>query len=131
MKKILFLFTFMAFSLLGICQSFNHTASNPTGAILNTSSDTMNFSTAKSYSVVAIQPVVTKATGTMAGKSYLYTSLDGVNYVINDSLVLGNVTTNSNIWVKANPPYVYWRIVTGGATTVTGTTSAKFVGKNP
>ena len=129
MKKILFLLALTSFSLFGMAQSFSHTTSNPTGVINNTSSDTMSFSTVKNYSVVGIQPVITKATGTMAGKSYLYGSLDGTNYVLSDSLTLGNVTTNTTIWSLSNPTYIYYRIITGGATTVTGTTAAKFIGK--
>ena len=129
MKKILFLLTLTSFSLFGMAQSFSHTVSNPTGAIVDTGSDTLSFSTVKSYSVVGIQPVITKATGTMAGKSYLYGSLDGTNYVLRDSLTLGNTATNTAIWSLSNPPYIYYRIITGGATSVTGTTAAKFIGK--
>ena len=130
MKKILFLLALTSFSLFGMAQSFSHTTSNPTGAINNASSDTMSYSTVKNYSVVGIQPVITKATGTMAGTSVLYGSLDGINFIaVGDTLTNTNVTTNSTVWSLSNPPYIYYRIITSGATTVTGTTVAKFIGK--
>jgi hypothetical protein len=131
MKKILFLSMLVSFSFAGICQSFRHTASNPTGAILNASADTMSFSTANAYSIVGIQPVITKATGTMAGTSVLQGSLDGANYVAIDTLTNSNITVNSTVWTLSNPVYTYYRIITSGATTVTGTTAAKFIGRNP
>lgn len=130
MKKIIFFLTLTAFSLAGMCQSFNHTASNPNGAILNASSDTMSFSTAHAYTTVAIQPVITKATGTMAGTSILQASLNGINYVPLDTLTNANASVNTAIWTFDNPVYPYYRIITSGATTVTGTTAAKFRGIN-
>jgi hypothetical protein len=127
MKK--FLFLLMLFPLFAMSQSFTQTVSNPTGAITNTSVDTMNITTPRDFTSVGIQPVITTATGTMAGKAYLYGSLDGVNFVLNDSLALATVTTNTTIWTKTNPVFTYWRITVGGATTVTATASAIFSGK--
>lgn len=136
MKKW-FLFTvfalLLAISTVKAQVSLVQTASNPNGAITNTSSDTMAyvFSAAKLYSVVAIQPVVTKASGTMAGTAYLYGSIDGVNYVLLDSLTLTNVTTNTVVWKQTNSPYKSFRVVVGGATTVTATVSGKIAFLNP
>ena len=45
------------------------------------------------YSTVSIQPTVTEFSGTTAGKVKLYGSIDEVNYVQLDSMVLTDVTT--------------------------------------
>lgn len=105
--------------------SFTQTASNPTGAITNTSVDTMTYTLTRAYTVVSIQPVVTKATGTMAGWAVLDYSINGSSwYVGTDTLSLSNATTNTIVWNKAIAAR-YLRIRVGGATTVTGTCTAK------
>jgi hypothetical protein len=102
---------------------FKNTSSNPTGAITNTSIDTCYYTTSKSYSVISIQPVITKATGTMAGTSVLACSVDGVNYTNVDTLTNSNVTVNSTVW-NISSAARHWRIITSGATTVTATVKA-------
>ncbi len=134
MKKIIILSFFLAMSVIGFSQTsaFSQTASNPTGAILNTSVDTMSLTTIRDYESAGVQVVVTKATGTMAGTAILYGSLNGTNYVsTGDTLTLANSTTNTTIWTKTAPVWKYYRILVGGATTVTGTCAATFVGRNP
>lgn len=134
MKKILFLVAMSMISIAGFSQSnFNQTVANPTGALLNTTPDTMTVFAIHDYNFVGIQPVITKATGTQAGTAILNVSLDGVNWqpVIGDTLTLSNVATNTTIWRFDNPVYNYYRIIVSGATTVTGFASAKFTGKHP
>lgn len=76
--------------------------------------------------VVSIQPVITKATGTMAGVARLYGSVNGSNYILTgDTLALTNQTTNTGVWKLTAPAWVYYRIIVSGATTVTGTAAAK------
>lgn len=105
--------------------SFSQTATNPTGAITNTSVDTMTYTLKHVYLLVSIQPVVTKATGTMAGWAVLDYSVNGTNWNIGtDTLALSNITTNTTVWNKSTASK-YFRIRVGGATTVTGTASAK------
>lgn len=128
MKKILAII--LSFFLCGMAAfsqtSFNQTTSNPTGAITNTSVDTMNITLSASRQSVAIQPVVTKASGTMAGTITLYYSVNGTNYVATgDTFTLTNVTTNTTVFNLTGKAAKYWRITVGGATTVTGTCTAK------
>lgn len=105
--------------------SFNQTASNPTGAILNTSIDTMTYTLRKSYPLVSIQPVITRATGTMAGNAILYKSVNGTNWVATgDTLTFTNAATNTTVWTKTDASR-YWKVVQAGATTVTGTAACK------
>lgn len=79
------------------------------------------------YPTIAIQPVVTKVSGTAAGAVRLYGSLDGVNYVrINptDSLLVTNVSTpQTKIFTITGSPYEFYR----AAYTGVGTMVAKIV----
>lgn len=131
MKKIILLSISALFlSYSGKSQSiFNQSSSNPSGAITNTGIDTMTLIMPVSFTSVGVQPVISKASGTMAGTAYLYGSLDGVNYVLIDSLTLADASINTTIWTKANPVYNYWRVTVGGATTVLANATAIFVGK--
>lgn len=129
MKKILFLL--IAALSLGFVShaqaagSFSQTASNATGAITNTSVDTMTYTLSRSYRLVSVQTIVTKASGTMAGWSVLDYSVDGTNWKVGtDTLTLANATTNTTVWDKQTAAK-YLRIRTGGATTVTGTVTGK------
>lgn len=115
----------LAFSFAEAQSAFRQSATNPTGAITNTSTDTMSITLSKGYSSVSIQPVVTKATGTMAGTARLYYSVNGSNYTVIDSVSLTNVATQWTIWHVVNKPVRYFRVTVGGATTVTGAATAK------
>lgn len=125
MKRILSILFLCALFYTGSAQSsFRYTASNPTGAFTNTAIDTMTYTTTASYQVVTIQPVFTRATGTMAGTAILAYSVNGTNYVNTDTLTMTNAATNSTVWNKITAAR-YWRIIRSGATTVTGTSAAK------
>lgn len=124
MKLICILLMCLAVQTTTAQSTFRHTTTNSTGAILNTSIDTMTYYLAQSYRTVSIQPTITKATGTMAGTSILSISVGGTNYVNTDTMTNANATTNTIIWNKTTAAR-YLRIITSGATTVTGTTSAK------
>lgn len=128
MKKIIMFLCLFAIGFAVQAQTaFSHTASNPTGAVVNTSVDTMTYSMQKGYKLVGIQTIVTKVSGTVAGTSILYASIDGTNYVATgDTLTNTNVATNSFLVTKANP-YRYWRILTTGSGTMSATTAAKII----
>lgn len=64
------------------------------------------------YSGIAIQPVVTKVSGTAAGSVVLYESLDGTNYKsTGDTLSLTNVASQTTIWKKVSPVPVYYKVI--------------------
>jgi len=107
---------------------FVGTATNPTRAILNATADTATIKISSSYSVVTVQAKVTKATGTMAGKVYIYNSPDGANYTIRDSMTLTNVTDQYLLKDYTGGIRQYWMVIQNGATTVTGTLNAKIWG---
>lgn len=85
------------------------------GDSISTSSslDTVNktISVTAGYSALGIQVVTTKISGTVAGKAYLYVSLDGTNYTLTDSsAAFANQTTNVAVFTKVTTPYTSYRI---------------------
>lgn len=126
MKKIILLaMVALLFSVGTQAQTaFSYTATNPTGAFTNTAADTMNYTLSKSYHLVTIQPVFTRATGTMAGTAILSCSVGGTTWFNTDTLTMSNAATNTTVWNKISAAR-YWRIIRSGATTVTGTSAAK------
>ncbi len=63
------------------------------------------------YHTLGIQVVTTKISGTVVGKAYLYSSLDGTNYSVTDSsAAFTDVTTNSVFFTKTTVPYTYYRV---------------------
>lgn len=106
--------------------AFHQTTSNPTGAVVNTGIDTMTYTLSTPYTNIVIQPVITKVSGTVAGTSVLYYSVNGTNWVsTGDTLTSTNVTTNSAIWLKTANPARYWRILVTGTGTMSATAAAK------
>jgi hypothetical protein len=98
------------------------------GDTLTTSSsrDTVTkiFTATAGYSALGIQVVTTKVSGTVAGKAYLYSSLDGTNYNLTDSsAAFANQTTNSVWFTKTTTPYVYYKVTVQDA--IGGSTSTQ------
>jgi hypothetical protein len=132
MKKILILIAFIGFCAVSKAQliPFKSARSNylTSNSFTNTAADTLDVYTRKVPASVTVKSTVTRATGTMAGKAYLYYGVEktsgSVDYVLCDSVTLSNAATNTNYFTKsiAAP---YWRIIRNGATTVTGTSAAK------
>lgn len=134
MKKILFIMALIAFGFGANAQliTFSHTASNPTGTVTNTGTDTMTALIPGYSAATGIQLVVTKTSGTVAGTARLYGSIDGTNYVATgDTLTLADAAVNTVIWTKSVPVYVNYRIRTTGSGTMVATTSAKAVQRKP
>lgn len=130
MKKVFsLLILIIALGFVTHAQSaFHQTASNPTGAVVNTAVDTLTYSLSASYSLVSIQPVMTKVSGTVAGTSILQISVNGVNFVNTDTLTNTNVTTNTVIWEKRTTSK-YFRILSTGSGTMSATVAAKLTVK--
>lgn len=131
MKKVAIFMLLSMLLLTGL--SFGQTVSKLTVLKSNTTgkdSDTLANAGTKNQSVkiegyfdsVSIQTNLTKLSGTAAGKVYLLGSLDGVNFVKDDSLTVANVTTQSKIFTSNPSKYLHYRISFVG----TGTQSVKF-----
>lgn len=137
MKKflnLLVIFGLVIFTVQASAQttSFSHTTTNPGGAIVNAGTDTMTAALPGYSAATGIQVVVSKISGTVAGISRLYGSIDGLNYVATgDTLTLADQSVNSVIWKKDTPVYVNYRIRTTGSGTMVAATSAKAVQRKP
>lgn len=80
----------------------------------STSLDTVSkvFTVTAGYSSMGIQVVGTKTAGTITSKAYLYSSLDGNNYLLTDSsAAFANAAgAQSVFFTKTAPPYVYYKV---------------------
>ena len=59
---------------------------------------------------IVLQPVITRISGTAAGKLFFAQSIDGANYITTDSLVLTNILTNTSLITKTQPTALYYRL---------------------
>lgn len=124
-KLILFVCTLL-FCLSASSQvPFKGTTSNPTAAISNSSSDTLNLTMSGQYNkVMTIHVLATKSSGTMAGTVRLYGSnynnVAGAWTPVSDTLTLQNNATNQKVWTLTEPAFKYYQIIQSGATTVAG-----------
>lgn len=117
---------FLSAGLMAQTASFNQTASNPTGLVVNAGADTMNLTLTHAWNFCSIQPLFVKNTGTAAGTATLYYSVNGVDYITTGStLSITDVARNSTVWT-INKPAQYLRIIVTGGTTMNLTCSAKF-----
>jgi hypothetical protein len=126
MKKILFLLLVIA-GLSYTSQAQRATLmSLAAGDSISTSSslDTVSkvITLTAGYSALGVQVVTTKVSGTVAGKAYLYGSIDGTNYVVTDSsAAFVDQTTNTAVFTKATVPYVFYKVQVRSATGATST----------
>lgn len=129
MKKILILLVFSVLCFVSKAQLLNfkstRSSTSLSNSFTNTAADTLDVTINKIPAVVTVKSTVTRVTGTMAGKVYLYYATDNAkSYQLIDSATLTNAATNTSYFSKqiAAP---YWRLIRNGATTVTGTSAAK------
>lgn len=135
MKKLL------SFAIVGICfalavpkESVAQVANGVTFKSVQTrtaTTDTISNAVTKTQyasitgfqNIVSIQTTLTKLSGTTAGVAYLYGSLDNITYVrlVPDSLILGNVTTQSKLWLIQPSSVQYYQV----RVVPTGTQSTK------
>lgn len=79
-------------------------------SLINADTVVKNITLSSSLNGVIFQPVITRASGTAAGKVVFAQSLDGVNYISTDSIALTNVVTNTAFLSKVTPVCTNWRI---------------------
>lgn len=129
MKKILILIAFIGIAFISNAQliPFKKTGTTATysNSFTNTAADTLDVFIGKIPATVTVKSTVTRATGTMAGKVYLYYATDNAKaYVLSDSATLSNAATNT-VYFSKQIAAPYWRLIRNGGTTVTGTHAAK------
>lgn len=79
-------------------------------SLINADTVVKNITLSSSLNGVIFQPVITRASGTAAGKVVFAQSIDGINYISTDSITLTNVLTNSTLISKSTPVSTNWRI---------------------
>jgi hypothetical protein len=83
-----------------------------TSADTLTNADTIvkNITISNSTEAILLQPVITRLSGTAAGKVVLLQSVDGTTFIRTDSITLSNVVTNTAFISKVSPVAPYYRI---------------------
>lgn len=85
-----------------------------------TNADTIvkNLTLSTTANGIILQPVVTRVSGTAAGKVVLLQSIDGTNFIRTDSIAFTNVVTNTGFITKSQPLAPYYRVefVSSGTT---------------
>lgn len=121
MKK--FLFSIIAF--LFAFSNVNAQAVKMTGSgdsLSNTASKSCTYKVPYTPTSVSIHYTLLEASGTPAGKTYLYGSVDGTYYVILDSMTATNYTNqtiNTKVFTVTNPKsYVYYKTTSTGVGTM-------------
>lgn len=92
-----------------------------TGADTLTNTDTVivNLTLSTILDGVILQPVITRVSGTAAGKVVLTQSINGIDFIRTDSLVLSNVAKNTSFITKTGTVATYYRVeITSSGTTV-------------
>lgn len=79
-------------------------------SLINADTVVKDITLSSSLNGVIFQPVITRASGTAAGKVVFAQSIDGINYISTDSITLTNVLTNSTLISKSTPVSTNWRI---------------------
>lgn len=135
MKKLLYFVLPFLFTLATIQANAQNPTLLPLRAgdtlVMSASSDTVTkvIPVTAGYSSLGIQVNVTKLSGTMAGKAYLESSIDGVNYTLTDSSsAFTDITTNVAFFTKTPTPFAYYRVRVRpmGAATATTQGIARF-----
>lgn len=110
---------------------FKPTPSNSTSTQTNAGSDTVSLYLPGYYNLLGLQPVLTKASGTAAGTVIGYGSIDGINFkALGDTVTVTNQTTNSGIFFHTTPGWVYYRFISTGATTFSGTMQVYYTARH-
>lgn len=78
--------------------------------LVNADTVVKDITLSTSLNGIVLQPVITRISGTAAGKVVLSQSLDGTNYIPTDSLVLTNILTNTSLITKTQPTALYYRL---------------------
>ena len=129
MKKLLSLFALMfAFVAISEAQSFPMTGTGD--SVVNTGTKSCTYKVPYTPTAVTVQYTLTKASGTVAGKTYLSASVDGVSYAYIDSFTATNIASNVKIFVVSNPKnYAYYKTTSVGTGTMKAYITARIIAR--
>lgn len=132
MKKYILIFALLISVVLGANAQFTVGVKMPqttsdsikTGALTVTKYLTLQGG----YQSVSISTIVTKVSGTIAGKVYIAGTIDGTNYsAALDSMTLSNVAVNQKNWLITGNPYWKYKIWGVGSGTMNGVLTAWYL----
>ena len=131
MKNIIFLLSFLSLGYASQAQFGNAAVFPLVAGDTLTNADTVVkvIKASAGYSAEGIQINLNKISGTIAGKAYLYQSLDGVNYWVTDSATYTTLSTTTPsiqnptataiaTFSKVESPSVYYAVVAISSGTV-------------
>ena len=110
MKKIFSTIVLLLVINLGYSQAAISIPFVGVDSLINADTVVKDITLSSSLNGVIFQPVITRASGTAAGKVVFAQSIDGINYISTDSITLTNVLTNSTLISKSTPVSTNWRI---------------------
>lgn len=118
MKKLLFLLVVLFSALLAYAQPTQRVEFVGTDTLTNADTIVKNLTLSTTANGIILQPVITRVSGTAAGKVVLLQSVDGTNFIRTDSISLSNVVTNTAFITKSQPLAPYYRVefVSSGTT---------------
>lgn len=125
------------FFLLAMAMTFTVSAQKPetltnSGAtVTNAATVNLTYRNWGSPAVLSFHLENTKVSGTVAGKSYLEHSNNGVRYIKIDSITNTNVTLNSKVFLVSNPSLGYYRVSNVGSGTMVYTSACTARAYNP
>ena len=129
MKKFLTLFALM-FTIFVISDAQSLPMTDTGDSVVNTGTKTCTFKCAYTPTAVTVQYTLTRASGTVAGKTYLQASIDGVTYQNIDSFTAINIASNVKIFVVSNPKnYVYYKTSSTGSGTMKAYITARILAR--
>ena len=79
-------------------------------SLINTDTVVKNITLSTTLNGIVLQPVITRVSGTAAGKVFLAQSIDGANFITTDSLILSNQLVNTALITKSQPTALYYRL---------------------
>lgn len=79
-------------------------------SLINTDTAVKDITLSSSLNGVIFQPVITRVSGTAAGKIFFAQSINGTDYITTDSVILSDAVTNTALISKVTPVATNWRI---------------------
>lgn len=118
MKKLLLLLVVLFSFTVSFAQTTQSVFFSGVDSLINADTVVKNLTLATTANGVILQPIITRVSGTAAGKVVLLQSIDGTNYVRTDSITLTNVVTNTAFISKTQPvaPYYQVQFISSGTT---------------
>jgi hypothetical protein len=111
MKRILFLLLLIASVQVASAQAYTELPFTSADTLTNADTIVKNITLSSSASDgIILQPVITRLSGTAAGKIVLLQSVNGTDFIRTDSVTLSNLVTNTAFITKTSPLSLYYRI---------------------